>query len=148
MLVVFSYGVYLIAEYHKNPDDFVEHIKDSLNYSDRYSFITLIYLVTIETAIGAIIDGSLITLHIWLRCQKMTTFEYIIKKRNKRKDKIKVSAEKDMGTGAIYDETTISYIEKSKIGSRSNKKIVVPENEYTTNEGNQTDGIVTVNTDR
>ncbi|CAG9314752.1 unnamed protein product [Blepharisma stoltei] len=116
MIVIFSYGFSIIVKYYRNYDDY-RHDIDSVSYGSESSFIILTYVVTIEGILIAAIDSCLIGLHIWLKFNHMTTFEYILKKRNEKKElkiaKNKVSDFKE-NTSALWDDTTISYIERKK----------------------------------
>ncbi|CAG9323791.1 unnamed protein product [Blepharisma stoltei] len=157
MMVIFSYGVSIIVYYYNDYDSYVSDIKEVVDYADKDAFIVLTYVVTIEAMIAILVDGCLIILHVWLRSKHMTTFEYILKKRNaKKKKKVKTQvADVKENTTVLWDEVTVSYMERKNGNAKTNGKgedIKDSPEDIITNEAVQlnsnSEGIVTIYTER
>ena len=95
-----------------NDSTFLESTENSLGLHPASVYITLLVIQTTLSLVIFLIIGQLIVLHIWLRIHGLTTYEYIMNRRKKRR-KERVSPIKEVNT----DISVIRELRQSKESS-------------------------------
>lgn len=90
IFIIFS--LFLTFEYHSNEINFMASRTDFWDNDKKKveTAIIVLWVFTATTFILAILDSNLVFFHFWLIKHKFTTYEYILRRREKDGQKIDV----------------------------------------------------------
>ncbi|CAG9335976.1 unnamed protein product [Blepharisma stoltei] len=132
MLTITAFGLTQLCEYYVNYDEYVDKVSDISSSINPKSFLILTFIVTIEAAIIAFLTAHLLALHVWLKMKGMTTFEYILSRRNKKQKLTQVGDAKDTTVNIGDHEISYNYTEPPKTPLHEKKSFpeIITEEQY------------------
>ena len=102
---------------------FPESTAKALGLGSAALYVTLVALQMIVSLVLFVVIGQLITLHIWLRANHLTTYEYIINRRESRQKRV-VPEKEDATTNQ-----DVSVLKDSKHASKDSSTQILEEPE-------------------
>lgn len=77
MIFVLAFSITMLAFYFSDNSDLKDVFKDTYPSLDFSVFAVIQFMIVLISALAFIGNTNLILLHIWLKCNNLTTFEYI-----------------------------------------------------------------------
>lgn len=86
--LVFGVGIYVISNAFIHKQDFSDRLKERFGVSSYVTYMVFLFLTLALSAAGLAALGNLIVFHINLCLTRRTTYEHVLSKRAKRREKL------------------------------------------------------------
>lgn len=77
--------MYIVLLSVQNPNEIYRNIKEYYNLNFFTFFVSIQGILALEGAVFSVLLGYLIILHIYLSCKGITTYEFILRKRQENR---------------------------------------------------------------